>query len=86
MFSRELKPSRIRRNALDLKNIINLLQQTMNPFSSELDKDSLFNIGSGKATSEETKNFLLTVANIGQNPYESVLKIETDLSKNQLRE
>ena len=54
----ELKPNRIRRNAIDLKNLISLIEQTMNHFSSQLDKSSLFNIGSGKAAAEETKIFL----------------------------
>ena len=64
--TRELKPGRIRKNAADLANILNMLKQTMNPFSRKLDKDSLFNIGSGKSASEETKNFLLSVIKIGE--------------------
>ena len=42
------------------------MEQSINPFSPELDTESLFNIGFGKAASNETKEFLLNVANIGR--------------------
>ena len=32
-----------------MQNIIETLQENMNPFSESIDKESLFNIGSGKA-------------------------------------
>ena len=38
----------------------------MNPFSKELDKDSMLNIGSGKSASDETKRFLLSVGSVGE--------------------
>ena len=64
--SRELKPCRIRSNANDLNKILTLLRETINPFSKELDKNDLFNIGSGKAASKETKEFLLSLQTIGE--------------------
>ena len=37
----------------------------MNPFSSQLEKDYLFNISTGKAAGNETSEFLLSVCDIG---------------------
>ena len=51
----ELKQSRITRNASDMKRIIAMFNQSMNPFSPEQDQECLFNIGSGKAASNKIK-------------------------------
>ena len=37
----------------------------MNPFSNDINKDYLFNISTGKATSVETANYLINVKNTG---------------------
>ena len=71
--SRELKPCRIRRNAADLKKIISLLKDTMNPFNPDLDKECLFNIGSGKAATDATKKFLLSVSETGSEAQENFI-------------
>ena len=73
----ELKPSRIKRNSRDLKNIMLLTEQSINPFSTELDMESLFNIGSGKAASNETKELLLNVANIGRESQDRFIEVFT---------
>ena len=62
----ELKQSRITRNAFDLERIIAMFNQSMNTFSPDQDQECLFNIGSGKAASNKTKEFLLKVASIGK--------------------
>ena len=50
-----------------MAKIITLTDTTMNPFSENIPKEYLYNIGSGKAISQETTNFLLTCKQIGSN-------------------
>ena len=43
-----------------------MVKETTNPFESELDPNNhLYNIGTGKAASESTKNFLLNIEKNG---------------------
>ena len=63
--ARDLKESQIKRNCGDLNKIIHLIQETMNPFLPEIQKENLYNIGSGKSASKETEKFLLNVESIG---------------------
>ena len=64
-ISRELKDSRIKRNAEDLYKVISCVEENINPFKIE-DKDNLYNIGSGKSCSPDTATFLLNVVEIGR--------------------
>lgn len=64
-ISEELKPHRVKKNCLHAEKIIFSINQTMNPFSSTIEKDHLFNIASGKAASTETAEFLLNVWTLG---------------------
>ena len=57
--SQDLKPKRIMKNTRDLKKILRSIQKNMNPFSEEVNKDLLFNIGTGKSSKQETAEFLL---------------------------
>ena len=60
-----LKPHQIRSDNAALCKVISLLEDTINPFEESLDKSNLFNIATGKAASEDTAKFLLTVEEIG---------------------
>ena len=51
-----------------------LMERSINPCSAEWNMASLFNIGTGKAASYETKEFLLNVAYIGKNLKMDLLK------------
>ena len=42
-----------------MAKIVALIDTTMNPFSENIPKEQLYNIGSGKVASQETTNFLL---------------------------
>ena len=70
--SQDLKPNRIMKNTRDLE-ILRSIQEDMNPFSEEENKDLLFNIGSGKSSKQETAEFLLNVNKIGQKARESFI-------------
>ena len=63
--SEELKLHRVRQNCNDLAKISQSIKETMNPFSSQLEKDYLFNISTGKVAGNETSEFLLSVCDIG---------------------
>ena len=64
--SQDLKPNRIMKNTRDLEKILRSIQENMNPFSEEVNKDIPFNIDTGKSTKQETAEFLLNVKKIGQ--------------------
>ena len=59
--SQDLKPNRIMKNTRDLEKILRSIQENMNPFSEEVNKDLLFNIGTGKSSKQETAEVLLNV-------------------------
>ena len=48
-ISQDLKPNQIKRNCQDLATIKTALEEMMNPFSDSIDKDTLYNIGTGKS-------------------------------------
>ena len=72
-ISQELKPNRIMKNTRDLEKIVRSIQENMNPFSEEVNKDLLFNIGTGKSSKQETAEFLLNVNKIGQKAREGFI-------------
>ena len=71
--SQDLKPNRIMKNTRDLEKILRSIQENMNPFSEEVNKDLLFNIGTGKSSKQETAEFLLNVNKIGQKAREGFI-------------
>ena len=73
-ISNDLKPHRIKSDNLAVNKIISMLKETMNPFSNELDKENLYNIGTGKAASERTERFLLNIEEIGKREQEKFIK------------
>ena len=63
--SQDLKVNQVKRNNKDLDAIITSIKETMNPFSGTIERDILYNIGTGKSASNETTNFLLNVKKSG---------------------
>lgn len=61
-----LKKNRIEKNSNTLNSIVETIKKTINPFSEKVDKDSLFNLSTGKAASSNVTNFLLNVKSLGQ--------------------
>ena len=49
----------MKKNAEAMKNIRNQIEESINPFDNELDKNILVNIDTGKGASKETTDFLL---------------------------
>ena len=81
----DLKPNQMKKNSQNIAKIIALIDTTMNPFSENIPKEQLYNIGSGRAASQETTNFLLTCKQIGSNAREKFItdnkRFEKKLSK-----
>ena len=61
----EMKAHKITNNANDLRKLMSVIEETMNPFSPNLSKDELFIISTGKATTKEASRFLLNVKKLG---------------------
>ena len=55
--SEDLKPNRIMKNTRDLEKILRSIQENMNPFSEEVNKELLFDTGTGKSSKQETAEF-----------------------------
>ena len=58
-ITRDLKPNQMKKNSQNMAKTVALIDTTMNPFSENIPKEQLYNIGSGKVASQETTNFLL---------------------------
>ena len=71
--SQDLKPNRIMKTTRDLEKILRRIQENMNPFSEEVNKDLLFNIGTSKSSKQETTEFLFNVNKIGQKAREAFI-------------
>ena len=68
----DLKPNRIMKSTRDVEKIVRSIQENMNPFSEEVNKD-LFNISTGKSSKQETAEFWLNVDEIGQKAREGFI-------------
>ena len=71
--SQDSKPNQIMKNTRNLEKILTSIQEKMNPFSEEVNKDVLFNIGTGKSSKQEAAEFLLNVKKIGQKAREGFI-------------
>ena len=60
------------KNTRDFDKILRNIQENMNPFSEEVNKDLLFNIGTGKLSKQETSEFLLNINKIGQKAHNAL--------------
>ena len=73
-ISKELKQNRIEKDNSDLLKLIDTVKGTMNPFDFNLDKNTLYNIGTGKGASTETSDFLLNYKKIGKSAKEQFIQ------------
>ena len=64
--SQDLKPNRILKNTKYLEKILRSIQENMDLFSEEVNKDFLFDIDNGKSPKQETTKFLLSFNKISQ--------------------
>ena len=64
-ISAHLKPHQIKSDNQDLQKIVEMVVETMDPFDQNIEKDCLFNIVTGKQTSEDAAKFLLSMEEIG---------------------
>ena len=72
--SQELKPNRLKRDAADLEKIKEGILETMNPFSTDVVHDNLFNIASGKSATSSACDFLLNVCEKGREIRETFIE------------
>lgn len=66
-ISSDLEKHSMRQSSLQLQRFLDAFSKYINPFSSALSRDFLFNICSGKAASEEVADYLLNIETIGDN-------------------
>ena len=71
--SKDLRAHRMHKNTADFLRIGKAIDETMNPFSKDIDPHHLFNIATGKSASDDTCNFLLDVASIGKKAREKFI-------------
>lgn len=64
--SAELERNKIKSSIQQRDKFLEAMKSTLNPFSTELDKDSLFNIKTGRAAPEHVSDFLLKVLKEGK--------------------
>lgn len=70
----DFERSRIKRNSLQLENVITNIKQNINPFSYDLQKSLMFNISTGQAVQDGIEQFLLNVENRGNELREQFTK------------
>lgn len=63
--SAELQENKIKTNTDLLNNFMTSINKNVNPFSHQLEKADLYNIGTGKATSKNVADFLLNIETTG---------------------
>ena len=61
----DIKKNRIQKNCDALRGIGEYVDENLHPFSDKINKDSLFNIVTGRSASEKTEEFLLNTETIG---------------------
>ena len=71
---RDLTPNGIKKYGQHFEILILTITETMNPYSRYPNKETLFNIGAGKAASEEATSFLLYVTDIGNRACDEFIK------------
>ena len=63
--TRELKANRICKSSADLCSLMDVISESVNPFSPHVQKEFLFNITTGKSASAETTASLLNISSTG---------------------
>ncbi|XP_057662724.1 uncharacterized protein LOC130897822 isoform X2 [Diorhabda carinulata] len=61
----DLHPDRLKEHQKQIKAFMHSIEQITNPFTSSIDKDNLYNISTGQATSQEVANCLLSTVSSG---------------------
>ena len=70
----DLKPCKMRKIADALKKLCNQIEESINPFDKNLEKNILVNTYTDKCASPETTDFLLNVLEKGKSKKESFIK------------
>ena len=70
----DLYASRIKQHSAHLNNLLKHIRQNINPFSTDLDVDSLYNISTGQAVQTNMADFLLIIEDVGDNQLLKVWK------------
>lgn len=65
-ITHELESNRIAKDRKAFNDFSDAIEKSMNPFSPKINPDSLFNIATGKAVSDQTSEFLLNVREKGK--------------------
>lgn len=80
--SADLDNNNIKNSITQLQTFITTFDKFINPFSQTIPTDQLINISSGKAASNEVKNFLLNLEKIGdQGRHTFITECQTNISR-----
>lgn len=69
----DLARHQIEKNSAAVKKFMDTINQNINPFRNDLDKDVLYNIATGRAATDEISNFLLNVEESGSHLRENFI-------------
>ena len=64
--TKDLRKYQIKNDNKDLAKIKFMVKDTMNPFDSNIDKEELHTLGTGKAVNKDTEEFLLNITSMGE--------------------
>ena len=64
--SQELRPTRIVKDHQDIDNLCALIKGSANPFTDDLNDSHLYNLQTGRAAKDETKDYLLNFMKTGE--------------------
>lgn len=65
-ISKDLRNAQMINDNLNVRRVLSAIQDTMNPFHPDTEKECLYNLSTGKAASKGTENFLLNIDKIGE--------------------
>ena len=65
-LNKEVAASRRKKDQKDLTTLKKVIEETINPFSDQCNKDVLLSLKTGKQAPEEVENYLLNVISIGR--------------------
>ena len=66
-ITNDLRYYKIQKDNDSLNRIMAMVKDTLSPFDENIDKEKLYNLGTGKAVSSNTEEFMLSIKTNGEN-------------------
>ena len=70
----DLRHCKIQNDNDSLNRLMAMVKDTLNPFDEIIDKEKLYNLGTGKAVSSNTEEFILSIKRNGENLRRNFIK------------